>query len=194
MSSPAEATALGAGTGRSPAQARIVAAASELFTEHGVGGTSLQMIADAVGVTKAAVYHQFPTKDEIVVAAAEAELANLEAALEAADAEPTPAAARDVLIDRIVDLAVSRRRMESTLLGDPVIVRYFAHNERYRAVMGRLYRMLAGDTGADGRVSAAMLTAAIGGAVMHPIVADLDDETLRSQLRRLARRFLDLPD
>jgi hypothetical protein len=39
-----------------------------------------------------------------------------------------------------------------------------------------------------------MLTAAIGGAVMHPIVADLDDETLRSQLRHLARRFLDLPD
>jgi hypothetical protein len=38
-----------------------------------------------------------------------------------------------------------------------------------------------------------MLTAAIGGAVMHPLVADLDDETLRRQLLRLARRFLDLP-
>jgi len=40
---------------------------------------------------------------------------------------------------------------------------------------------------------AAILTAAIGGAVMHPLVADLDDETLRSQLLQLARRFLDLP-
>jgi hypothetical protein len=35
----------------------------------GVGGTSLQMIADAIGVTKAAVYHQFNTNEEIVVAA-----------------------------------------------------------------------------------------------------------------------------
>jgi hypothetical protein len=28
---------------------------------------------------------------------------------------------------------------------------------------------------------------------MHPLVADLDDDTLRSQLLYLARRFLDLP-
>ena len=78
------------------------------------------MIADAIGVTKAAVYHQFNTKEEIVVVAAEAELSNVEAAIEAAEAEPTRTRARDVLIIRIVDLAVERRRMESTLLGDPV--------------------------------------------------------------------------
>jgi AcrR family transcriptional regulator len=30
-----------------------------------VSGTSLQMIAGAMGVTKAAVYHQFKTKEEI---------------------------------------------------------------------------------------------------------------------------------
>jgi len=33
------------------------------------------MIADAIGVTKAAVYHHFNTKEEIVIAAAEDELA-----------------------------------------------------------------------------------------------------------------------
>jgi AcrR family transcriptional regulator len=177
------------------AQTRIVNAALELFAEHGVGGTSLQMIADAVGVTKAAVYHQFKTKDEIVVAAAEAELATLEGAIEAAEAEPSPTRGREVLVARIVDLAVERRRMESTLLGDPVIVRFFAHHEPFRQVMSRLYLMLMGpDAGPDARVPAAMLSAAIGGAVMHPLVADLDDETLRSQLLHLARRFLDLPD
>ena len=68
----------------SPAKAKIVNAALDLFAEHGVGGTSLQMIADVIGVTKAAVYHQFNTKEEIVVAAAEAELSNVEAAIEAA--------------------------------------------------------------------------------------------------------------
>jgi AcrR family transcriptional regulator len=179
----------------SSAQQRIVNAALDLFAEHGVGGTSLQMIADSLGVTKAAIYHQFKTKDEIVLAAAAAELANLEAAVVAAEAEPDRARARDVLVARIVDLAVQRRRMESTLLGDPVIVRFFAHHEPFRQVMDRLYRLLMGDdAGPDARVPAAMLTAAIGGAVMHPIVAGLDDETLRTQLLRLARRFLDLPD
>jgi hypothetical protein len=38
-----------------------------------------------------------------------------------------------------------------------------------------------------------MLTAAISGAAMHPLVADQDEDTLRSQLLHLARRFLDLP-
>ena len=179
----------------SPAKARIISAAGELFAEHGVGGTSLQMIADTIGVTKAAVYHQFKTKDEIVVAAAEAEIARLEAVLDAAAAEPTPELTREVLLAGIVSLAVARRRMESTLAGDPVIVRFFARNEHLKQVLGRLYAMLMGDQpGPDGPMAAAMLTAAIGGAVMHPLAAGLDDEVLRSQLLRLARRFLALPD
>jgi AcrR family transcriptional regulator len=175
-------------------QARVINAALELFTEHGVGGTSLQMIADAIGVTKAAVYHQFKTKDEIVLAVAEAELSRVEEAIEAAEAEQDPNDTRDVLLVRIVDLAVERRHMESTLLSDPVIVRYFAHHPPFQQVMDRLYRILMGEADDDSRVPAAMLTAAIGGAVMHPLVADLDDDALRAQLLHLARRFLALPD
>ena len=195
MVSAQSVAASGAPTVRlSAAQARIVDAAVHLFAEHGVGGTSLQMIADDIGVTKAAVYHQFKTKEEIVVAAAEAELAWTEAAIDAAEAEPSREEAREALLTHIVDLAVERRRMESTLLGDPVIVRFFAHHEPFRQVMERLYRLLMGDeAGPEARIPAVMLTAAIGGAVMHPLVVDLDDDTLRSYLLRLARRFLDLP-
>jgi AcrR family transcriptional regulator len=178
---------------RTGAQARIVDAALELFAEHGVGGTSLQMIADAIGVTKAAVYHQFKTKEEIVIAAAGAELAKLEVLVDAAEAEPDRARARRLLVTQIVDLAVERRRMESSLLGDPVIVRHFAHHAPFQRVMDRLYRLLmSDDAGPEERVSAAMLVAAIGGAVMHPLVVDLDDDTLRTELERLATRFLDV--
>ena len=92
------ATPVAAGGPASPpyraAQTRIINVALDLFTKHGVGGTSLQMIADTLGVTKAAVYHQFKTKDEIVLAAAEAELARVETAIEAAEAEPDPTRAR----------------------------------------------------------------------------------------------------
>src|SRR5215813_10573621 len=111
MSTPAYATEARSGTARySAAQKRVINAALDLFAEHGVGGTSLQMIADHIGVTKAAVYHQFKTKDEIVLAVAEGELANLEAAVEAAEGETDPGRARDLLVSRIVDLAVERRR------------------------------------------------------------------------------------
>lgn len=49
----------------------IQSAAARLFAEKGFEQTSLQDVADAVGVTKAAVYHYFQSKqviyDEIVV-------------------------------------------------------------------------------------------------------------------------------
>jgi AcrR family transcriptional regulator len=177
-----------------PAKARIVSAAAGLFSEHGVGGTSLQMIADAIGVTKAAVYHQFKSKDEIVVAVAHDELARVEAVLDVA-AESGPEQARAALLTGMVNLALERRRMERTLTGDPVLNRVFAADEHFRQVMDRLYRGLVGeDSTPEARMAAAMLTAAIGGAVMHPLAQDLDDDVLRAQLLRLGRRFLDLPD
>ncbi len=175
----------------SAAQARIISAALELFARNGVGGTSLQMIADTIGVTKAAVYHQYSTKGEIVLAAAEAELARLEAVIGAAEAEPSRARARKTLVTGMVDLAVAHRRTVSTILNDPVIVRFFAEHESFRHVMDRMSRVLMGDDiGHEARVSTAMLTAAISGTVMHPLIVGLDDETLRSQLQRLAERLL----
>lgn len=175
-------------------QARIIAAAVELFADHGVSGTSLQMIADAIGVTKAAVYHQFKTKDRIVLAAAEAELARLETALDAAGAEPSRTRARGVLVTQIVDLALERRHAASVILSDPVIIPFFSQHEPFRHVLDRLNRLLMGDdAGSTGRLATTMLMAAISGAVMHPLFADLDDDTLRPELLHLARRFLDLP-
>jgi AcrR family transcriptional regulator len=175
----------------SAAQARIISAALELFARNGVGGTSLQMIADTIGVTKAAVYHQYNTKDEIVLAAAEAELARLEAVVDAAEAEPSQKRARERLVTGIVDLAVAHRRTVSTILNDPVIARFFAQHESFHNVMDRVSRVLMGDDiGHEERVSTAMLIAAISGTVTHPLVAGLDDETLRSHLNQLARRLL----
>jgi AcrR family transcriptional regulator len=171
-------------------QARIIAASLELFAQEGVGGTSLQMIADAIGVTKAAVYHQFKTKDEIVLAAAEAELARLEAVLTAAEKEASRSRTRQVLLAGIVDLAVERRRTVNVILSDPVVLRFFAGHRRYLQVVERLHDLLMGPGGnTDDRVQTAMFMAALSGAVMHPMVADLDDDALRAQLLRLAQRF-----
>jgi AcrR family transcriptional regulator len=179
----------------STAQARIISAALELFAQNGVGGTSLQMIADAIGVTKAAVYHQYKTKDEIVLAAAKAELERVAEVVRAAEAEPTRERARKTLVIGMVDLAVAHRRTVSTVLNDPLIVRFFSEHESFRPVMDRMSRVLVGDDiGHQARVSTAMMTAAISGTVMHPLVAGLDDEVLRSELQRLAERLLPAMD
>ncbi|OBI97596.1 TetR family transcriptional regulator [Mycobacterium asiaticum] len=175
---------------RSAAQTRVLDAALKLIAEHGVGGTSLQMIADAIGVTKAAVYHQFKTKEQIVVALTERELGGLEEALEAAEAHDDFPRAREVLLGRVIDMAIERRGAASTLQFDPVIVRLLAEHEEFQQFIARLYGVLVDDTSEDARVSAAVLSGAIAVGVMHPLVADVDDDTLRSQLRRVIHRLI----
>jgi AcrR family transcriptional regulator len=178
---------------RSAAQTRIVNAALDLFGQHGVSGTSLQMIADAVGVTKAAVYHQYNTKEEIVIAVMEDDLRQLESALDVAEAEKDRPRAREVLLTLVIDLAVQRRRIVSALQQDPVIVRLLAKHEPFLQLMDRLFTVLTdGDAGAAARVRGAMISAAIGGAVMHPLVADLDDDTLRAEMLRFTRQLFEL--
>jgi AcrR family transcriptional regulator len=173
------------------AQNRIIEAALDLFAEHGIGGTSLQMIADAIGVTKAAVYHQYQSKDEIILAVAEVVLARLEAAVTAAEAERSLARGREMLITQIVDLAVERRRVAGVLQRDPVMLRFLEEHGPFRRVMARVNHLLMGAASAPrARVQAAMFTSAIAGAVIHPLVLDLDDASLRSELLKQARTLL----
>jgi AcrR family transcriptional regulator len=175
----------------SAAQRRGVVAALDLFAQQGVSGTSLQMIAAEVGVTKAAVYHQFKTKEAIVVAAVDVELSALEPALEAAETPGAGPGALEALLGRVIDVAVGRRRMVGNILYDPVIVRLLAEHAPFQHFMERLFRaLLGGRTDADARLRVAMAASAIGGAVTHPLVADLDDATLKAGMLALSERFL----
>src|SRR5690349_24153257 len=55
--------------GSSTTRERLVEAAVRLFTRHGFAGTSLQMIADELGFTKAAIYYHFRTREQLLTAA-----------------------------------------------------------------------------------------------------------------------------
>ena len=47
---------------------RILDVALDLFTEQGYDGTSLRQIAERLGVTKAAIYYHFESKEDILLA------------------------------------------------------------------------------------------------------------------------------
>jgi AcrR family transcriptional regulator len=178
-----------------PAQRRTMAAALGLIGEHGVSGMSLQMIADTVGVTKAAIWYQFRTKEDIVIAVTACELAELEEALETAELERDRRRARKVLLDRVIEMAVTRRSLSRMVQNDPVVIRLLGEHEPFREFMGRLYGVLLDERDDDEtRVAAAVLSAAIGGAVVNPLVTGLDDETLRAVLTQLTKRMLNLTD
>jgi AcrR family transcriptional regulator len=177
----------------SPAQIRIMGAALDLFATHGVSGTSLQMIADALGVTKAAVYHKFKAKDDIVLAVTEAELGKLEDALAAAHAQHDAVEARKMLLQRVIDLSVERRGFIRVMQNDPVVVRLLGEHEPFRAFMSELYATLLdqGDE-IEARISAAFVTAAIASTTVSPLVEDIDTETLRAKMTELTERMLRL--
>jgi AcrR family transcriptional regulator len=186
----------GNGTRRtlSATQRRIVDAALRLFGEHGISGTSLQMIADDIGVTKAAVYHQFRTKDEIIVAAMDEPVRRLEAAVSAANAEKQSDRALEVLIAQVVDLAIEFRTIVRNLQGDPIMARFLSTYEPFQTVMASVYRLLGGDRpNTRAKVRAAMVSAALASTAVHPLVADLDDESLRTHMINLAYEFLARP-
>lgn len=176
-------------------KARILEAALELFVSHGIAGTSLQMIANHIGVTKAAVYHQFNTKESIILTAVELIFKKLRQIISLAEAEETPALARKVLTDGIIDVAVAGRRIAGFLHQDPVMIQYYQHHEPFRSVMLRLDSILSSDCKTpQARITAAVLITAIGGAVMHPMVDGVDDKILKEQLRLLTGILLERLD
>ncbi len=149
------------------------------------------MIADAIGVTKAAVYHQYNTKDEIVVAVAEVVLTGLEAAVTAAEAEHSRARSRELLVAGMIDLAVEQRQMAGLLQQDPVMLRFLQEHGPFRQVIDRVNRVLMGGASdARAAVLAAAISGAIAGAVTHPVVSELDDTSLHLHLRRHVLRLL----
>jgi AcrR family transcriptional regulator len=179
-----------------PAQRRTIDAALGLFADHGVGGTSLQMIADDLGVTKAAIYHQFATKEAIVLGVIELQLQPVEDAVEAAEAAGPGRPGRPVreaLLARVIDTVVANRRALSTLQSDPVLLRLLGEHEPSRRLWVRLYSILLGIDLADlddqARVRAAVLSAAIG-SVAHPFVLDLDNDVVGDELLTVTRRLV----
>ena len=50
---------------------KIIQAATKLMSEKGYHGTTLQMVADEVGVSKAAVVHHFKSKEGLISAIVE---------------------------------------------------------------------------------------------------------------------------
>lgn len=173
------------------AQWRVINAALELFAEHGVGGTSLRMISAELGVTMAAVYHQFHTKDEIIFAAVESELRRLGAVVDAAEAEPTVKGAREAMITGMVDMTIGVGRRVSTVLSDPAVTGSFSRHAGYLDLLRRIRRLLMDEpTTQRARIRTATLIAAINGTATHPLLADLDDETLRNEVLFVAHQLL----
>ncbi|MFE9426622.1 TetR family transcriptional regulator [Kitasatospora sp. NPDC006697] len=85
---------------RSDTRARIIAVALELFSEQGYEKTSLREIADRLGVTKAALYYHFKTKDDIVQGIVQTMAAPIDETIVWGEQQEWSPAVRDELVRR----------------------------------------------------------------------------------------------
>jgi AcrR family transcriptional regulator len=124
---------------------RIQEVALELFTEHGYEATSLREIAERLGVTKAALYYHFKTKDDIVASFMEDRVAALEEIVAWGRERPPTDETRREIIHRYCDLLAKSghykvmrflERNQTALRGHP-------KSERIRDVMLAVIELLS---------------------------------------------------
>jgi AcrR family transcriptional regulator len=171
---------------------RFIDVALRLFTQHSFAGTSLQMIADELGVTKAAVYHHFHTREELLEAVVEPVLVELRAIVDAAETQRTVHARAEYMLTGYAGLAVRNRALISVLAADRGVIEILRTQRDLVTLINRQVKLLADvDPGPSGLVKAGLVYGGIAGAV-GPALIDLDDETLSRHLTEACRRTLGL--
>lgn len=175
---------------RGSARERVLQAALALFMEHSVGGTSMQMIADRLGVSKPAVYYQFRSRDDIVIALVEPMFDDIARVIKIAEAMPTEQGKRDVTVSGVVELAVRYRRL-TFLFYDRAMEYAVRSREDFMAAGQDAAAILQGpEPDAAARVITTTLMAGTFTAAADPELEDIADEELHEILLATARRVM----
>jgi len=94
-------------TPRTDTRSRVQKVALELFAEQGYEKTSLREIAERLGVTKAALYYHFKSKEDIVHSFTDDYFTELDALLDWARQQPPGDDNRREILDRYVGVVLA---------------------------------------------------------------------------------------
>jgi AcrR family transcriptional regulator len=179
----------GAGSGsgergrRGDTRARIQEVALELFAEQGYEQTSLREIAERLGVTKAALYYHFKSKEDIVHSFTDDYLAEFDSLLEWARRQPQGPGTRRAIIERYADIVL--RGTEVFRFMERNQAAFQGGKQRFDAFRPRLFALVETMTGPDPdlrsrvRATMALLTTNFG------LVFFRDDKTDPADLRSI---------
>lgn len=176
---------------RGTARGRVLDAALALFAEHGVHGTSLQMIADRIGVSKAAVYYQFRSKEDIALEVLRPSIEDTARVIRIAEALPDPQQRRAVTVSGLIELAVRHRQLAVFFYGDPAIDQIVLSRPELKEVADRLRELLEGpDRTIADRIAYAVFLTGVAKAAANPELLDIGDADLHGALLELSERIL----
>jgi AcrR family transcriptional regulator len=169
---------------------QILETAQRLFAEQGYDATSLQMIADEMGLTKAAVYYHFPTKSEILHEAMRPGIERIRVLLDEAALIRGRRARIEHLVNGYVDFLVKHRHYAVMASTEPAAKRNKLNDES-ESMSRRAMALLFGDNPtASERLSfyaVFSLHDSLSGLV------DLTDEELREALHTTTLHILRVP-
>ena len=173
---------------------RLLESAMRLFGQYSFAGTSLQMIADDLDLTKAAIYYHCRTRDQLLIALMEPILTEIGAVVENAERQRNTRARAEVMVDGYADIVTRNRALAAVTTFDPSVRCVLRNQPEWSAIIERQLSLLAGASSpGPGSINAAVvMTGLAGGASTAP--PELDNDTLRAQLITAGRRTLGLPE
>ncbi|SHM96360.1 TetR/AcrR family transcriptional regulator [Cryptosporangium aurantiacum] len=120
---------------------RILDAATELFEQRGFAGTSIRDLAVRVGMTKAALYYHFPSKEEVLQALLTPFLDDIDRVIAATAAGQWT---RAELVRRLITQMNERGEFLNSVLSDPSVKHAMFERLGMANRVASLLRVLAG--------------------------------------------------
>jgi AcrR family transcriptional regulator len=154
-------------------RSRLRELALQLFAEQGYENTSLREIAERLGVTKAALYYYFKSKEDIVRSLVEDYVAELDELIAWARTQPRTAEVRAEIISRYLDIMANGSAVFRMLHQNQAAVSSLAsakeRGELFKERMEALVDLLADGPGAPLRdqIRAASCLMSVSYCCMH---------------------------
>jgi AcrR family transcriptional regulator len=79
------------------------------------------MIADEIGFTKAAIYYNFPTREQLLLAVMDPIFHQIQHAVENAESQRTPAKQKEALLQGYASVVAKNRTLAAVMVFDPSV-------------------------------------------------------------------------
>jgi AcrR family transcriptional regulator len=166
-----------------------MAVAAALFAERGYRSTSMQEIADGVGITKAALYYHFAAKEDLLSQLTAPVLDELEQSLNDAEAAGDPETVRWRAIEAFVDVQLRHRDTLLMLVRDMTLLVQAPVADRIKGAIALANTLVSGPRpGLAERVRAAQVVAGLADPVV--MFHDVPPARLRKLILNGARTLL----
>jgi AcrR family transcriptional regulator len=172
---------------------RMLAVAMMLFGQYGFAGTSLQMIADELDLTKAAIYYHFRTREHLLIALMQPMLTEIRQVVDAAEHKRGARARAEAMLVGYAGIVARNRSLTAVTVFDPSVSTALRNQPEWADLIERQLALLAAvGSGASGTINAAVVMTGLAGAASS---ADhLTDDALSEELIDAGRRVLGLPE